>query len=91
VSWQTQLRGDSVSWLLESDSPNVRYLALRELFDLPPMTKKLKAACKEDGGDYLTDSFEADKWVLTTSSVQTTLWPASALTARMAACPRGIR
>ena len=39
MSWQTQLRGDSVSWLLQSGSPNVRYLALRDLLDLPPMTK----------------------------------------------------
>lgn len=31
MSWQKQLRGDSLSWLLESDSPGVRYLALRDL------------------------------------------------------------
>ena len=46
MSWQTQLRGDSVSWLLESDSSNVRYLAMRDLLDLPPDDKKLKAARK---------------------------------------------
>jgi hypothetical protein len=46
MSWQTQLRGDSVSWLLESDSANVRYLAMRDLLDLPPDDKKLKAARK---------------------------------------------
>jgi hypothetical protein len=46
MSWQTLLRGDSVSWLLESDSPNVRYLAMRDLFDLPTDDKKLKAARK---------------------------------------------
>ncbi len=32
-SWQSQLRGDSLSWLLEKDPPNVRYLALRDLVD----------------------------------------------------------
>jgi hypothetical protein len=46
ISWQTQLRGDSVSWLLKSDSPNVSYLAMRDLLDLPPEDKKLKAARK---------------------------------------------
>lgn len=33
MSWQNQLKGDSLSWLLEPDSPNVRYLALRDLTD----------------------------------------------------------
>jgi hypothetical protein len=33
MSWQSQLRGDSLSWLLEKDTPNVRYLALRDLVD----------------------------------------------------------
>ena len=31
MSWQSQLKGDSPAWLLESDSPGVRYLALRDL------------------------------------------------------------
>lgn len=46
MSWQTQLRGDAVSWLLESDSPDVRYVVMRDLLDLPPDDKKLKAARK---------------------------------------------
>jgi len=46
MSWQTQLRGDSVSWLLQSDSANVRYLAMRDLLDLTPDDKELKAARK---------------------------------------------
>ena len=33
MSWQEQLKGDSLSWLLEPDSPGVRYLALRDLVD----------------------------------------------------------
>ena len=33
MSWKNQLKGDSVSWLLEADSPGVRYLALRDLAD----------------------------------------------------------
>jgi hypothetical protein len=31
MSWQSQLRGDSLAWLLDSDVANVRYLALRDL------------------------------------------------------------
>ena len=33
MSWQDQLKGDSHSWLLEPNSPGVRYLALRDLVD----------------------------------------------------------
>lgn len=46
MSWKNQLRKDSVSWLLESDNPGVRYLALRDLLDLSPEDKKLKSARK---------------------------------------------
>ena len=35
MSWQDQLNGDSLSWLLEPDNPGVRYLAMRNLLDLP--------------------------------------------------------
>ena len=34
TSWQNQLKGDSVSWLLEPEDPGVRYLAMRDLLDL---------------------------------------------------------
>lgn len=35
--WQTKLKGDSLSWLLEPDeaNPGVRYFALRDLLDRP--------------------------------------------------------
>ena len=33
MSWQDQLKGDSLSWLLETESPEVRYLALRDLLE----------------------------------------------------------
>lgn len=33
MSWKNQLKGDPTSWLLESESPDVRYLALRDLAD----------------------------------------------------------
>jgi hypothetical protein len=46
MSWKTQLRCDSLPWLLESENPGVRYLAMRDLLDLSPDDKKLKAARK---------------------------------------------
>jgi hypothetical protein len=46
MSWKNQLRGDPLPWLLESENPGVRYLALRHLFDLSPDDKKLKSARK---------------------------------------------
>ena len=46
MSWTDQLRKDSLPWLLESDEPGVRYLALRDLLDLPPDDKKLISARK---------------------------------------------
>ncbi len=36
-----------ISWLLEEESPGVRYLALRDLLDLPDDDKELKTACKD--------------------------------------------
>jgi hypothetical protein len=44
MTWQTQLKGDSLSWLLEPDNPGVRYLALRDLLDLPPEDPDLVSA-----------------------------------------------
>lgn len=44
MSWQTHLKGDSLTWLLESDNPGIRYLALRDLLDLSPDSPALTAA-----------------------------------------------
>jgi hypothetical protein len=33
MNWQSQIKADSLSWLLESAEPGVRYLALRDLAD----------------------------------------------------------
>jgi len=44
MSWQAQLKGDALTWLIESDNPGVRYLALRDLCDLPPDAPELLAA-----------------------------------------------
>jgi len=44
MSWQDQLSGDSLSWLLEPEPPGVRYLALRDLMSLPADDSELSAA-----------------------------------------------
>jgi len=44
MDWQTQLKGDSLAWLVASDNPGVRYLALRDLLDLPPAASDLLTA-----------------------------------------------
>jgi len=46
MSWQDQLKGDSLSWLLETQAPEVRYLALRDLLDCPHTDLELRAACE---------------------------------------------
>ncbi len=46
MSWQDQLNGDSLAWLLEPDSPGVRYLALRDLMERPANDPDLRAARK---------------------------------------------
>ena len=45
--WQDQLNGDSLAWLLESEPPGVRYLALRYLLDCTPAHPALSTARKE--------------------------------------------
>ena len=44
MAWQDQLRGDPLPWLLEAESPGVRYLALRDLLDRRPDDPELGAA-----------------------------------------------
>jgi hypothetical protein len=47
MTWQAKLNGAPLSWLLETDAPGVRSLALRELLDLPPEDPQLLAAQAE--------------------------------------------
>jgi hypothetical protein len=47
MSWQEQLNGDALTWLLESKTPGVRYLALRDLSDCAPDDPDLIAAQEE--------------------------------------------
>jgi hypothetical protein len=44
MSWEEQLYGDTLSWLLEPDNPGVRYLAMRDLLELPTGDSELLAA-----------------------------------------------
>lgn len=41
MTWQNQIKGDPLAWLVEQDSPNVRYLALRDLMDCPVDDREL--------------------------------------------------
>lgn len=47
MAWQDQLNGDSLAWLLEPESPGVRYLALHDLLARPPDDSELRAAQAE--------------------------------------------
>lgn len=47
MPWTDQLKGDSVAWLLQHPSPDVRYRALRDLLDLPADDPRLAAAYDE--------------------------------------------
>ncbi len=44
MNWQTQLQGDTLGWLLEEETPGARYLALRDLLDLPAGDRQLQGA-----------------------------------------------
>jgi hypothetical protein len=40
MDWQTQLKGGTLPWLLETSTPEVRYLALRALRVLKATNEK---------------------------------------------------
>lgn len=68
MSLQNQLRGDSISWLLEPDAPGVRYLALRDLVGLSDEDAELKSARKKAHQEgpivkVLSNIEEAGYWV----------------------------
>ncbi|HUH98940.1 MAG TPA: hypothetical protein VLZ89_16385 [Anaerolineales bacterium] len=44
MSWMDQLRGDPLPWLLGSKNANVRYLAQRDLLELPAEDRELRSA-----------------------------------------------
>jgi len=68
MSWKNQLRKDSVPWLLEPENPGVRYLALRDLLEIPADDPKLKSArqsAHKEGpiAKILSNMDEAGYWV----------------------------
>ena len=50
MSWEEQLKGDTISWLLEENEPGVRYLTLRDLLDLSADDVELVSAQKRAHG-----------------------------------------
>jgi hypothetical protein len=44
MQWHAQVNGDPLSWLLEPDSPGVRYLAMRDLLDAGPQDPEFPEA-----------------------------------------------
>jgi hypothetical protein len=44
MAWQSQLKGDPLPWLLEVESPGVRYLAMRDILDIPDGNPELITA-----------------------------------------------
>jgi len=44
MSWQEQLNGEALAWLLEDNEPSVRYLALRDLLERPAEDAELQEA-----------------------------------------------
>jgi hypothetical protein len=44
MSWRDEIKGDPLPWLLEPESPGVRYLAMRDLLDFPEDDPQLSAA-----------------------------------------------
>ncbi len=51
MTWQDRLKGNPIPWLLEADSPGVRYLTMRDILDLaeddPDFSVARKAAHRE--------------------------------------------
>lgn len=67
MAWQDQLHNDSLPWLLEPDSPGVRYLALRDLVGLPhddPALLTARAAAHTQGpiATILSEMDESGYW-----------------------------
>jgi len=44
VTWNSKIKPESLSWLLEEENPDVRYLALQDLLEVPSSDPKLIAA-----------------------------------------------
>ena len=47
MTWQNQLKGDPLAWLLEKDSPNIRWVNLRALRVLKQAVYRFQSLEKE--------------------------------------------
>ncbi len=47
MTWQNQLIGDSLSWVLEPQNPELRALAMRDLLDIPESDAEYRATRKK--------------------------------------------
>lgn len=47
ANWTKDLPGDPTDWLLETEHPGVRYLALRDLIELEPDDPDLRKSCQK--------------------------------------------
>lgn len=70
MDWKDQLKGDTVTWLLEKSDPGVRYLAMRDLLNSSPgdieYQKAVEAAHQEGPiATVLAEMDEAGYWVRT--------------------------
>jgi hypothetical protein len=66
MTWQNQLNGDPLPWLLEPESPGARYLALKTLLDRPEGDPELAAARQKayTAGPIAAILEAMDRWVL---------------------------
>ena len=66
MPWQSQLKADPLPWLLEPETPGVRYLALRDLVDSPKPAelRQARRQAHEDGpiADVLQRMNKAGYW-----------------------------
>ncbi len=66
MAWQDQLKGDSLAWVLETETPEVRYLALRDLLECPENDAEYRAARKRAHREgpiaTILDAMDKDGW-----------------------------
>jgi hypothetical protein len=94
MSWRDQLKGDSLSWVLETQTPEVRFLAMRDLLECPDSDAEYRAVRKaaHQDGPIATILSQMDKrgfWVKPgpgyNPKYRSTVW-AITLLAQLGAC-----
>ncbi len=94
MSWLDQLKGDSLSWVLETQTPEVRFLAMRDLLECPDSDAEYRAvrkAAHQDGpiANILSQIDKGGFWVKPgpgyNPKYRSTVW-AITLLAQLGAC-----